>query len=109
MTNLVAFGLPLLLTYSRGEYNRAINACADFLKECISNARINEFTEESLRETSRFFLESAKWIAFYEQFKATDRAEWLNIVKSIPLLTSQELTGSEIENADRRDPECTYR
>lgn len=74
-----------------GEYDRAINASADFLKECISNLRMKEFDTESLKETSNFYLEAAQWLEFYDQFAIKDRASWQQFVKSIPLLTNAEL------------------
>lgn len=86
-----------------GEYDRAINASADFLKECISNLRVKEFDTKSLKETSNFYLEAARWLEFYDQFAAQDRASWQQFVKSIPLLTNAELNDPDVLQSDHRD------
>lgn len=89
--------------YMAEEYDRAINAATDFLKECISNLSMEAFDAESLKEVGSFYLEASRWIGFYDQFAAKDRAEWMQLVKGIPLLTKSELTATETEQSDRRD------
>ena len=46
--------------YMSGEYDRAVNASADFLKECISNLRMKEFDAASLEEVSNFYLKASQ-------------------------------------------------
>lgn len=89
--------------YKSGEYDRAMNSSADFLKECIKNFSIKNLNEESLKEVSSFYLEASKWIGFYNQFKIKDRTEWMRLIKSIPLLTNDDLIDPEIDKSDRRD------
>ena len=89
--------------YMSGEYDRAVNASADFLKECISNLRMKEFDAASLEEVSNFYLKASQWINFYDQFAIKDRAEWMQLVKSIPLLTESERVTIETEQSDHRD------
>lgn len=89
--------------YMTGEYDRAVNSSADFLKECISNLKMKEFDEKSLKEVSSFYLKAAGWIEFYNRFAVEDRASWQRFVKSIPLLTDAELTAPETEQSDHRD------
>lgn len=85
--------------YMAGEYDRAVNSSADFLKTCISNLKLENYDEKSLQEVSSFYLEASKWLGFYNQFEIKDRTEWMQFVKSIPLLTSAE----QIEQSNRRD------
>lgn len=85
-----------------GEYDRAVNASADFLKMCISNLKMKEFDAHSLKEISNFYLEAAQWIEFYDQFAAKDRTSWQQFVKSIPLLTDEEQTAEALQS-DHRD------
>ena len=89
--------------YKSGEYDRAINASADFLKSCLSNIHIQNINEESTKEIGDFYLEASKWIGFYNQFQAKDRMDWIHTVMSIPLLTNKELSSPEIEKSNRRD------
>lgn len=89
--------------YMAGEYDRAVNASADFLKECIGNINIKNLNESSLKEVGRFYLEASGWMGFYAQFEQKDRTDWMKLIRSIPLLTGSELTAPEIEKSDRRD------
>lgn len=89
--------------YMADEYDRAVNSSADFLKTCISNLKLENYDEKSLQEVSCFYLEASKWLGFYNQFEIKDRTEWMQFVKSIPLLTNTEQTAPEIERSDRRD------
>lgn len=89
--------------YMGGEYDRAVNASADFLKECISNLRMREFDTKSLEEVSTFFLEASQWLSFYDQFAKKDREKWMQLVKNIPLLTDSERATIKAEQSDHRD------
>lgn len=89
--------------YMSGEYDRAINSSVDFLKECLSNIRIKNTDEQSMKEVGNFYIEASKWIGFYSRFREKDHADWLHQVKSNPLLTNEELVSAEIEKSDRRD------
>ncbi len=89
--------------YMSGDYDQAINSSIDFLKECLSNIRIKNMDEQSMKEIGNFYIEASKWIGFYTRFQTKDRADWLHQVKNIPLLTDKELVSDEIEQSDRRD------